>query len=191
MDQRIYDLYNANSFVDTPMLRVAYPQILEAYFAEKTTILDTKEVHFEFIQPTSVKTDIYVVIETINFKGKKIRLSIKEDGEGHYIGADKGVKILVNDGEVDYVEATVGEWDPGEVPNKELFENWAIFKLKLVRKRKGNIQWGSNVQVASGKINNNRLCLIADAHVLNTDFDEEAILYYGTKNPKNNYLNRW
>jgi len=189
MSQKIYDLYDANSFVDTPVLRVEFPQILEAYFAEiKTT--ETNEVQFEFIQSTSVKTEVYVVIETTNFKGNKVKLSIKEKSDDTHSGQHKLIKLLVEGKEVDFVEAIVGDWNMGELDNKERFENWAVFKLELVRRRKGNIQWGNNIQVATEK-NNNRLCLVVDAHTPNADYANGSILYYGNKNPLDNYSNIW
>lgn len=191
MNQRIYDLYNANSFVESPHLRIEFPQILEAYFAEKKIIKDTNELDFEYIQSTSVKTEVYVVIKTNHFKGKKIRLNIIEEGNDHFVGGNNGVKILVEGKEVDFVEATVGEWDAGEMVNKELFENYAVFKLNLVRRRKGSVQWGNNVQVNKNIENGNRLFLVVDAYAMNTDFDDGTIFYYGSNNPQNKYLNRW
>jgi len=94
------------------------------------------EISFEPIGKIPLEKEVYLIIETNNFRRKTIQTYIVEGGEmSSRLGRQQSLNIIDNQGQSQqFVEARVGAWSlESNAMNKEAFRDWAISSVRLPR----------------------------------------------------------
>ncbi len=174
---------------------------VQGFNADETITYEDEEggskVYFDKVGSKNIGQDVYLVVKTKHFQGRKIQLNIHQGKEKVIAEKDKLINITQNGKSVSLIESIVGEFDEiSNAENKDDFKDWAISKLTLKPSSDEQLkQWKDALEATTGK--KTLLYLLVDAHSANTDYDKKRIVYYG-RNPdedgnpdKNTIRNYW
>lgn len=178
------ELFNSGNS-QTTNLKDERPEILSAFFAKQEKTGNCK-ITFKPIKRGKVGGEVYLVVKTKNFRGKKIQIDIHQGKEEVVGEQDKLIEIL-QDGEVKLIEAEVGAYDDdgGEIANPKYFEDLAIAKVTLRPKSQEDFEkWNEDINAKDNK--KTFLYLLIDATKLNDGYEDGSVAYHGNINDEAN-----
>ncbi len=142
-----------------------------------------EQVSFEKINSAILEEKVYLIVETLYFRGEEIWIEIRQGKEKVIVEEKKRIEIL-HDNYTELIKVNVGEWATDkDIENKDDFKDWAIAEITL---RPNSDEELKKWETAIGNTINNRthLCLLVDAKSPNPDYAN--IIYYGNKNDEAN-----
>ncbi|MDG1333814.1 MAG: peptidoglycan DD-metalloendopeptidase family protein [Crocinitomicaceae bacterium] len=155
------------------------------------------KVTFKKADKASMNEVLFVIAETKNLQGEKMKVNILQGVEDVVAKKGKSVTIQHDDKDTTLIEANVGEYcEEEEITNKDDFKDWAIAKVKMGPKDDDKSkEWKDGLDCAGSK--KALLFLLVDFHSdhSNSAFEAKYMLYNGFKgaeddsNIRNHFLN--
>lgn len=140
-----------------------------------------ERISFEYINKGSIGQEVYIVVETVYFRGNTIKINVKQGVESVLAEVDSPIQVTQDNNSIVLIETNVGEFaDNEDITNKDDFRDWAIVKIEL-RPDDTNVQTWTDAIADTGD-KKALLYLLVDAHSGNSEYDADRIIYYG-RNP--------
>jgi len=173
------DIGNINSIVPEQIILIP---------SEKT---EGNTIEFERVNEAVIGTSLYLIVETQNFRGRTLKVNIKQGEEAVLTEVDGVIDVDVDGERKSLLEICVGEFaETSKALNKDDLLDLAILKVGLKapsdeeRKRLIKKIKESSCQAA-------KLYILVDAHTGNTDIDQDLFNYYGQNEGTDSKINFW
>lgn len=140
-----------------------------------------ESINFEYINKGSIGQEVYIVVETTNFRENVIKINIRQGVERVLAEVDSPIQVIQGGNPIVLIETNVGEFaDSEDITNKDDFRDWAIVKIALQPNEANTQAWTDAIADTDDK--KALLYLLIDAHSGNSEYDADRIVYYG-RNP--------
>jgi|GEM_PF-3072526 len=148
-------------------------------------------VTFERINGARMGEEVFIVVETENFRSRTIKMNIRQGQEEVIAGIDSEIEVEFDGQHTILVETEVGAFSSsGDFENSEELQDLAVAKVKIepaTNEAKG--EWSCAISESEDEFS--RLYLLVDAHSDNSDIPVEAFNYYGQNEGTDSKKNLW
>lgn len=156
-----------------------------------TTVTTGNNVTFERITELPLNSEAYIVVETLHFREKTIKINIKQGVQDMLQSVDTTIEVEVEGERKAIIEAEISRFALDENPlNVDDLLDIAAIKIKFTAADdESNARWVELIR--NSEEGYASVYLLVDAHTGNTDIPQRHFHYYGRNEGTNSLRNGW
>ncbi len=156
-----------------------------------TTVATGNNVSFERITELPLNGEAYIVVETLHFREKTLKINIKQGVQDMLQSVDTTIEVEVDGERKAIIEAEVSRFALDENPlNVDDLLDFAAVKVKFTAADdESNARWVELIR--NSEEGYAPVYLLVDAHTGNTDMPQRNFHYYGRNEGTNSLRNGW